>query len=58
MPLTVKKRRFAMDKLQIFSGDLRCEEKCAYEFAECVETEDGASICKTRERNCFDDCQW
>lgn len=36
----------------------RCEEKCALEWVECVEKEGGAMICKTRERNCFGDCQW
>ncbi len=39
-------------------SDLRCEEVCVFEYVECVEQEDGASICKTRERNCFDDCKW
>jgi hypothetical protein len=38
--------------------ELRCEEKCVYEYVECVEAEDGASIYKTRERNCFNDCKW
>jgi hypothetical protein len=39
-------------------SDLRCEEVCVFEWVECVEQEDGASICKTRERNCFNDCKW
>lgn len=38
--------------------DLRCEEKCVYEWVNCVEELDGAAICKTRERNCFGDCSW
>jgi hypothetical protein len=37
---------------------LRCEEKCVYEWVRCVEEEDGASICKTRERNCYNECKW
>ena len=47
-----------MAEMKTISDDLRCEEKCAYEYVECVDTEDGASICKTRERNCYDDCRW
>jgi hypothetical protein len=39
-------------------SDLRCEESCVLEWVQCVEQEDGASICKTRERNCFNDCTW
>jgi hypothetical protein len=38
-------------------SDLRCED-CVLEWVECFEQEDGASICKTRERNCFNDCKW
>jgi len=38
-------------------SDLRCEV-CVLEWVECSEQEDGASICKTRERNCFNDCKW
>lgn len=37
--------------------DWRCEERCVLEWVACVETEDGASICKTHERNCFGECQ-
>ena len=37
--------------------DWRCEERCTLEWVRCVENEDGASICKTRERNCFSACQ-
>lgn len=37
--------------------DWRCEERCSLAWVECVEQENGASICKTRERNCFQDCQ-
>jgi hypothetical protein len=36
--------------------DYGCESRCVEEFVECIETEDGASICKTRERNCYDEC--
>ena len=36
--------------------DYGCESRCIEEFVECIETEEGASICKTRERNCFDVC--
>jgi hypothetical protein len=46
-----------MEDNVIFSKEnLRCEEKCVFEWVDCVETENGSSICKTRERNCFDDC--
>lgn len=34
----------------------RCEERCTLEWVHCVEEEGGASICKTRERNCFEEC--
>jgi SET domain-containing protein len=37
--------------------DYRCESRCVEEFVECIETEEGASICKTRERNCFGECK-
>ena len=36
--------------------DYGCESRCVEEFVECIETENGASICKTRERNCFNEC--
>ena len=36
--------------------DYGCESRCAEEFVECIETEGGASICKTRESNCYDEC--
>ena len=36
--------------------EMRCEEACALEWVQCVEDEDGAAICKTRERNCLSDC--
>jgi hypothetical protein len=46
-----------MEDNSFFSREeLRCEEKCVYEWVDCVETENGSTICKTRERNCFDDC--
>jgi hypothetical protein len=35
----------------------RCEERCSLDFVQCVEEKDGASICKTRERNCFNECE-
>lgn len=48
-----------MDDNVFFSPDeLRCEEKCVYEWVDCVETEDGSSICKTREQNCFEECSF
>jgi hypothetical protein len=37
--------------------DYGCESRCVEEFVECIETEEGASICKTREHNCFDECK-
>ena len=37
--------------------DYGCESRCVEDFVQCIETEDGASICKTRERNCFDECK-
>jgi hypothetical protein len=36
--------------------DYGCDSRCVYEYAECINKEDGAFICKTRERNCFDEC--
>ena len=39
------------------SEDMRCEEVCALERARCIEQEDGAVICETIRRNCFNDCQ-
>jgi hypothetical protein len=50
----------AMENKPLIINDegYRCEEKCALEWVECVEKEGGAMICKTRERNCFGDCQW
>ncbi len=36
--------------------DYGCENRCVEEYVECIETEEGASICKTRERNCFEEC--
>ena len=37
--------------------DYGCESRCVEEYVECTETEAGASICKTRERNCFAECK-
>ena len=49
----------AMEDNVLFSKEeLRCEEKCVYEWVDCVDTEDGSSICKTRERNCYDECSF
>lgn len=36
--------------------DYGCDNRCVLEYVECVEQEDGASICKTRERNCLEEC--
>ena len=36
--------------------DYGCESRCVEEFVECIEAEDGALICKTRERNCLGEC--
>lgn len=36
--------------------DWRCEEKCTLAWVECMDHEDRAAICKTRERNCFEEC--
>ena len=38
------------------SEDYGCESRCVYEYVDCVESEDGASICKTREQDCFSEC--
>lgn len=37
--------------------DYGCESRCVDEFVECIEAEDGATICKTRERNCLGECR-
>jgi hypothetical protein len=36
--------------------DYACESRCVYEYVDCIDREDGSFICKTRERNCFDEC--
>ncbi len=36
--------------------DWRCEEKCSLEWVQCMDTEDYASICKTREQSCLEQC--
>jgi hypothetical protein len=47
-----------MEESKKFSKvDYGCESRCVEEFVECIETEDGAHICKTRERNCFAECK-
>jgi hypothetical protein len=45
------------DVYSVNQDNWRCEEKCALAWVDCVEDEGGASICKTRERNCFDECR-
>jgi len=37
-------------------SDRRCEEKCSLEWVECMDTEEHASICHTREHNCIEEC--
>jgi len=34
-----------------------CDIRRVNEYVECIEQEDGASICRTRERNCLDECR-
>ena len=41
---------------KIRTAEFDCDSRCVYEYIECIEEEDGASICKTRERNCFEEC--
>jgi len=36
--------------------DYGCDSRCVIEYVDCIEKEDGASICRTREQNCFDEC--
>ncbi len=36
--------------------DYGCNSRCVLEYIECVDKEDGASICKTREQNCLEEC--
>jgi hypothetical protein len=33
-----------------------CDSRCVYDYVDCMDEEGEASICKTRERNCFDEC--
>ncbi len=40
----------------IRNPDYRCDSRCVLDYVECVEKEDGAAICKTREQNCLDEC--
>ena len=48
-----------MDRMEIPDPEeLRCEEKCVYDWVDCVDELDGAAICKTRERNCFGECKF
>ena len=41
---------------KIHTAEFDCDSRCVYEYIECIEKEDGAYICKTRERNCFEMC--
>jgi hypothetical protein len=41
---------------KIRKPDYGCDSRCVFEYVECVDKEDGASICKTRERNCLNEC--
>ena len=36
--------------------DYGCDSRCVSEYVECIDKEDGATICKTRERNCLGEC--
>ena len=38
------------------TAEIDCDRRCVYEYIDCIEKKDGASICKTRERNCFQAC--
>jgi hypothetical protein len=33
-----------------------CDSRCAMEFVACMDAEEEALICKTRERNCRGEC--
>ena len=51
------REEFKMEESKkIHTAEFDCDSRCVYEYIECIEKEDGASICKTRERNCFEDC--
>jgi hypothetical protein len=41
----------------ISQPDYACDSRCVNDFVECIEQEDGASICRTRERNCLEECR-
>jgi hypothetical protein len=36
--------------------DWGCQEKCTFDWVECMDREDRAATCKTRERHCFAEC--
>ncbi len=36
--------------------DYGCDNQCVLEYVECIENEEGASICKIRKENCLDEC--
>ena len=44
------------DNSFIFKDITDCGVKCVYDWIQCSEDEGGAAICKTREYNCFDEC--
>lgn len=45
------------DNRPISKDNTDCGVKCVYDWVQCFEDEGGANICKTREHNCFDDCE-
>ena len=46
-----------MDKgKKIHDPDYGCENRCMTEYVDCMESEDGAQIRKTRQQNCLDEC--
>jgi hypothetical protein len=45
-----------MKSKKVRKPDYGCDSRCVSEYVECIDKEDGASICKTRERNCLGEC--
>jgi hypothetical protein len=41
---------------KIHKIDYECDSRCVFEYVECIDKEDGASICKNREQNCLGEC--
>jgi len=39
-------------------NDLRCEEKCAYNWVDCEESRNDDPICRTLKNNCLEECTW